>query len=279
MPDLSPSYPHSRWRLIIHKAQDGATNMAIDEAIAEHVGVGQVPPTLRFYAWEPACLSLGYAQSISDVDYGRLHRRGWDVVRRLTGGRAILHVDEITYSVAAPLDEPRVGGGVIESYRRLSQGLLLGLQNLGALVHAERTVGNIPRTHGPVCFEVPSDYEITAQGKKLFGSAQTRRFGTILQHGALPLYGDITRICDALVFADSTEREEARERVRGRALTLEEALGRQLDLGPVSDALAKGFEQAMNLEFEESPITTQEQERAIELRASKYANPEWTERR
>lgn len=252
--------------------------MAIDEAIAEHVGAEQEPPTLRFYAWEPACLSLGYAQPISDIDYDLLHMRGWDVVRRLTGGRAILHVDEITYSVAAPLDEPRVKGGVIESYRRLSQGLLSGLQYLGALVQAERAVRNSRGGHGPVCFEVPSDYEITVQGRKLLGSAQTRRSGTISQHGALPLHGDITRICDVLAFVDQSEREKARKRVRRRAITLEEALGNQPDPLQVTGALAKGFAQALNLELKEAPLSQSEQERATELRATKYASPEWTER-
>jgi lipoate-protein ligase A len=252
--------------------------MAVDEAIAEHVGAGQVPPTLRFYAWKPACLSLGYAQPISDVDYERLRLQGWDVVRRLTGGRAILHVDELTYSVTAPLDEPCVKGGVIESYRRLSQGLLSGLQDLGALVHAERTDRTSRGAHGPVCFEVPSDYEITAQGKKLLGSAQTRRFGTVLQHGALPLHGDITRICDALAFAEQSEREKARERVRRRAITLEEALDDRLGLEQVASALAKGFAQALNLDLEESQLSASEQERTVELRAIKYASSEWTER-
>src|SRR5205814_2575613 len=123
------------WRVIIHRAADGPTNMAIDEAIADSVAAGAVPPTLRFYAWEPACISLGYTQPVTDVDFDSLHAHGWDVVRRLTGGRAILHVDELTYSVAAPSDEPRVAGGVIESYRRLSAGLMAGLAKLGAEVH------------------------------------------------------------------------------------------------------------------------------------------------
>ncbi|MBN1427959.1 MAG: lipoate--protein ligase family protein [Anaerolineae bacterium] len=277
-PELSTSYSHTHWRLIVQEAQDGATNMAIDEAIAGHVGAGYVLPTLRLYAWEPACLSLGYAQSIADVDHDRLHQRGWDIVRRLTGGRAILHVDEITYSVSALLDEPRVKGGVIESYRRLSEGLLAGLQNLGALVRAERAAENAPRAHGPVCFEVPSDYEITAQGRKLLGSAQTRRFGTVLQHGALPLHGDVTRICEVLTFADQIEREEAQKRVRRRAITLEDVLGDRPDFALVAEALARGFSQSLNLTFEASQLSPQEQERAIELRAVKYANPEWTGR-
>src|SRR6476661_5955293 len=90
------------WRLIVDPAMDGATNMAVDEAILESVGRGDAPPTLRLYCWQPACLSLGYAQQASDADQDRIAANGWHLVRRMTGGRAILHIDELTYSVALP---------------------------------------------------------------------------------------------------------------------------------------------------------------------------------
>jgi lipoyl(octanoyl) transferase len=118
------------WRLLTTPAARGAWNMALDEAVLEHIGCGASLPTLRLYAWEPACLSLGHAQPFADVDLPRLKERGWEVVRRATGGRAILHTDELTYSVIAPSDEPRVAGSVLESYNRLAQALLLGVQNL-----------------------------------------------------------------------------------------------------------------------------------------------------
>src|SRR5512143_2552502 len=92
-------YSPADWRLITHPAMDGPSNMAIDEAIAEGVAAGRSPSTLRFYAWQPGCLSLGYAQPAADVLYDRLSASGWDIVRRLTGGRAILHIDELTYSI------------------------------------------------------------------------------------------------------------------------------------------------------------------------------------
>ncbi len=105
--------------------------MAVDEAILEHIGRGQALPTLRLYAWEPACLSLGYAQPYADVDEARIKERGWEVVRRPTGGRAILHTDELTYSVTAPADEPRLAGSVLESYNRLAVALLQAVQVVG----------------------------------------------------------------------------------------------------------------------------------------------------
>lgn len=252
--------------------------MAIDEAIAEAVSANLVPPTLRFYAWEPACLSLGRFQPITDVDMGRLRERGWDVVRRLTGGRAILHVDELTYSIAVPDDDPRVEGGIVESYRRLSRGLMEGLNHLGAPVQSDRANGDAHQFKGPVCFEVPSDYEITANGKKLIGSAQTRRGTIVLQHGAFPLYGDVTRICDALCFDHEFAREAARERVRTRATTLEEALGERVSMARAVGAMMSGFALALNLQLEEGQLTPQEEARAGELRQTRYAAVEWTER-
>ncbi|MBP8975043.1 MAG: hypothetical protein KBH93_14345, partial [Anaerolineae bacterium] len=111
------------WRLLITPPADGPLNMAVDQAIMEAVAAGRVPPTLRFFAWTPPCLSLGYTQPVADVDRARLAARGWDLVRRMTGGRAILHTDELTYSVALPATDPVVAGGVVESYRRLSAAL------------------------------------------------------------------------------------------------------------------------------------------------------------
>lgn len=277
----SGSYPRATWRVILHGPADGAANMAIDEAIAEHVAAGLVPPTLRFYAWEPPCLSLGYAQPAAEVDFARLQRLGWGVVRRLTGGRAILHTDEVTYSVAVPLDDPRVAGGVVESYRRLAQGLLAGLVELGVPVRANpKTEGTDDFSNtGPVCFEVPSAYEITVNGRKLIGSAQTRRSGgVVLQHGTLPLTGDLGRICEALVFRDEAERAEARRRVLARAITLEEALDHPVEAAEVIAALRRGFSTALNVELVESPLTPPELSRAADLRADRYATSAWTYR-
>src|SRR5512139_2951172 len=197
------------WRLLITPPTHGAWNMAADEAVLEHIGCGASLPTLRLYAWAPACLSLGHAQPFADVDSARLQERGWEVVRRLTGGRAILHTDELTYSVTGPAEEPVLAGGVLESYNRLAQALLLAVKNLGMPVEmkdAQRAgqAGSATNAN-PVCFEVPSSYEITVAGKKLIGSAQARKKEGVLQHGSLPLYGDLRRITQVLNFDHSQD--------------------------------------------------------------------------
>ena len=121
----------NNWRVIFTPPARGAWNMAVDEAVLETAGRKTSPPTLRLNAWQPACLSLGYAQSFRDVDLPRIKANGWDVVRRVTGGRAILHIDELTYSVAAPPDDPRMFGSVLESYQRLAKALISAVRSLG----------------------------------------------------------------------------------------------------------------------------------------------------
>lgn len=265
-------YSCATWRLIRSAPADGATNMAIDEAILRAVADEKAPPTLRIYAWEPGCLSLGRSQSMDDVDLKALTASDFGLVRRPTGGRAILHVDELTYSVVAPREEPRVVGNILESYRRLSKGLLRGLERLGVPdVVADQRAENRRRDFGPVCFEIPTDYEITVDGRKLVGSAQMRAQRTVLQHGALPLYGDITRICPLLAAHPDPDR------VRARATTVAEALGRSVTWAEAADAIAAGFAEALNLRFEPAALSEEEQARAERLRAEKYATEEWTE--
>jgi len=259
------------WRLLINPPASGVWNMAVDESILESMGSGRSLPTLRLYAWEPACLSLGYAQPVTDVDMTRLQARGWEMVRRPTGGRAVLHTDELTYSVIAPLDEPRVAGTVLESYRRLAQALVQALNLLSLPVQVSE---NSSKAHGsnpnPVCFEVPSTYEITVDGKKLVGSAQARRKEGVLQHGSLPLTGDLTRIIQVLAFPDELSRTQAAERLLGRATTVETALGRKVPWDEAAQAYISAFESVLALELQPGSLTAIEKERADELVRVKY---------
>ena len=275
------------WRLLITSPARGAWNMALDESILEHIGRGESLPTLRLYAWDPACLSLGHAQPFSDVDTTRLNERGWEIVRRATGGRAILHTDELTYSVIAPNDEPRVAGSVLESYNRLAQALLLAVKNLELLVEMKELVGhvsevpaggNVTSTINPVCFEVLSAYEITVDGKKLIGSAQARKKEGVLQHGSLPLTGDLTRICQALVFESESARENASARLLTRAATVESALGREVSWETAAQAFICAFEAQLGLSLERRDLSESESRRTDELVKEKYDHPSWTER-
>jgi len=267
------------WRLILTSPARGAWNMAVDEALLEAVGRGGSLPVLRLYAWQPPCLSLGYAQPFSDVDIPRLKTRGWELVRRPTGGRAILHTDELTYSVIAPLNEPRLAGTLLESYNRLAGALLAALRTLGLPVEMQaRSPASRTENTNPVCFEVPSTYEITVGGKKLVGSAQARRKDGILQHGSLPLTGDLARITQVLAFPDEAARGRAAERLLNRATTVESALGRPVAWEEAAQAFTVSFRDVLNLDLQPSQLAPAEGARVEELVENKYAHPRWTER-
>ena len=267
------------WRLLLTPPSHGAWNMAVDEALLEFVGHGDSLPALRLYAWQPPCLSLGYAQPFSDVDISRLKELGWELVRRPTGGRAILHTDELTYSVIAPVHEPRLAGALLESYNRLAGALLAALRLLGLTVEMqERSVASRAGNINPVCFEVPSSYEITVRGKKLVGSAQARRKEGILQHGSLPLSGDLARITQALVFPDEAARTRAAERLLAHAATVESVLGRPVAWEEAAQAFTAAFREALDLDLQPCHLTPAEEARAEELGESKYAHPQWTKK-
>ncbi len=252
--------------------------MAVDEAIMRSVAAQASPPTLRLYGWQPLCLSLGYGQRAREADLDRIARFGWHIVRRPTGGRAILHGDELTYSVAMSLEHPLAVGDIVASYRRISEALFKALVTLGLVPSAKKQEHRVDHT-GPVCFEVPSHYEMTVSGRKLVGSAQVRKRGALLQHGTLPLTGDLARICDALAYADEDTRDAAREQVHQRALTLQEALGQELDWGTVAEAIHGGFTSAFDLIFSESRLSPVEEAEALQLEREVYASDEWNFKR
>lgn len=282
-----PSLAHEEfepavWRLIVEaEPRSGAANMAVDQAIALACAAGDSLPTLRFYRWQPPAISLGRHQPLAEIDQAAASARGYEIVRRSTGGRAILHIDELTYAVAAPAEEPRVCGGVMDAYLRLSNALLAGLQGLG--LAADKAAGNV-RT-GPdvsaACFEVPSAYEITARGRKLIGSAQSRRARYVLQHGSLPLFGDITRLVAVLALPEE-ERAALRHQLAQRAGTLAQALDVAEDdpivqFAPVAEALTNGFAQTLGVSFKRGTLSATELRESARLIREQYTNSSWTQ--
>jgi lipoate-protein ligase A len=252
--------------------------MAIDEAITMAIAEGLAPPTLRFYTWTPPCVSMGRNQKHAEVDAARCAVRGYGIVRRPTGGRAILHTDELTYSVIAAPDHPLMAGLVLDSYLRLSAGLVAGLARLG--ITAEPAPGtNRP---GPdvsaACFEVPSAYEIVSGTRKVLGSAQARRARSVLQHGSLPLTGELTRVVDCLTFADEAERETLRRSLHGHAATAEELAGRPISYAEAEAAMIAGFGEALALDLAPGELTDAERAWAAGLVCDRYGSAEWTAR-
>ena len=269
------------WRLIVETTpRSGAANMAVDQAIAEACAAGASPSTVRFYSWRPPAVSLGRLQPVADIDEAAVLRLGYEIVRRPTGGRAILHTDEFTYSLAAAADDPRVRGGVMDAYLRISNALLAGLRRLG--VAADKAPGTV--RVGPdvsaVCFEVPSAYEITAGTRKLMGSAQSRRAGYVLQHGSLPLVGDITRLIDVLAL-EAEPAARLRAELGERACTLAQALAvpddsEQVSFEAVAGAMQAGFADALRLTLTPGQLMPGEVRRSAELIRAQFGSESWT---
>jgi lipoate-protein ligase A len=273
--------PHSHWRVLDTGRRDGFTNMAIDAALLEIYAAHSGCPILRFYTWSPPTVSLGYGQRIdADVDVDRCRALGIDVVRRPTGGRAVLHDHEITYSVVIREDDPLAVLGVLASYLTISRALIRGLAHLGItaeLIPLRRVAPMSGSALSPVCFATPSSYEVAVGGRKLIGSAQRRSQGVIMQHGSLPISLDretLFTVLRAPPGGRSSPGEE--EAVRTRMTTLQEAGGRSYDDAEVIAALARGFAETWEVELRASELTAEEHRLSLHLRTTKYASDAWT---
>jgi len=268
---------NENWRLILNSPHNGAWNMAVDEALLESALNHDQPPTLRLYDWQPYTLSLGQAQPAGDVDLDALRAHGWDLVRRPTGGRAILHADELTYSVTAAIENPILRGNVIESYRRISTALVEALKLVGLCADSKlKKAEEIHLSKDPVCFRFPSDYEITYKGKKIVGSAQARKKGGILQHGSIPLYGDISRIINVLNYANESDMMRARLSLFERASCIEESLGMRVSWEAMAEAMKKAFEKTLGITFLLDSLSKSEILNALRIYREKYDHKDWT---
>ncbi|MBA3944454.1 MAG: lipoate--protein ligase family protein, partial [Herpetosiphonaceae bacterium] len=217
----------------------GAWNMAVDQAMLELYPQQQLS-TLRLYSWAPACVSLGIAQRWSDVQAERCAERGIEVVRRPTGGRAILHDYEVTYSLVTRQADPLIAAPtIVAAYAQISAALVTGLQRLG--IGAELAARPVAyTTKSAACFDLAADYEITVGGRKLVGSAQARKQGVVLQQGTLLLHADVEALAAVLHVPEHVTAEYLGQRL----VALDEVLGREPAVEEVETALVAGFAEA-----------------------------------
>jgi lipoate-protein ligase A len=259
------------WRLIDTPPAPGAWNMAVDEALAATVAAGG-EPVLRFYRWSPPCLSLGRNQPARNrYDLQALDVRGIDVVRRPTGGRAVLHHRELTYAVAAP---QALFGGPRQTYAAINRALVAGLLRLGvAAAQQPAGAGRAPVPSVSPCFAQPVEGEVVAAGRKLVGSAQRRLGETILQHGSLPLHDDQSAVAALVIGA--ADGGGADGGAADAPATLVDVLGREPEWSELTRALSGGFEQTLGIRFRADGLTSAEAAGAAEG-AARYADAAWT---
>ena len=263
------------WRVIVDPPKTAAENMALDEALLDSHASGESGPVLRLYRWDPGAISIGYFQSFGrEVDEGGCRRRGFDWVRRITGGRAVLHHRELTYGVI--VSEELLPGSVMETYRVISEGLVAGFRRMG--MPAELSEAPPPNrrslaTLSAACFDSATPSEVVLDGKKMVGSAQGRARGVILQHGSIPLELNREDVVDCLNLG---ERRGAILRIlEAKAGSVEEALGRSVPFEELARNLRAGFEESLGMEFVEDGYRTEEIENARRLVEEKYSTEEW----
>ncbi len=275
-----PPYKPAVWRLIQSGPANGATNMAVDEALMESVEAGKSRPVLRVYTWAPTCLSIGRDQEWDVVDLQSCQDKGGDVVRRPTSGRAILHASELAYAVCLPLTDPRAQGDASEIYEHLAEGLLTTLKLLGLEPNRTRPYYNDGGPPGPVGFDGPAetDFDVSIGQRKLISSGQLQTAQTLLQQGSFPLAGEPTLIADGLWFDYPGQRIAMINRLGYRSTTLELMIGRDAPFEEVAAVFSQGFAEALHLTFESGDLTPKELNRAQQLRAEKYTAENWYKR-
>ncbi len=240
---------------------DAFMSMAIDEAILRLNAEGRAPNTVRFWRWLPSTVSIGCFQSVErEVDFGVAQRRGVDIVRRITGGGAVFHDHdgELTYSVVC--SQKDVPADIIESYKIICGGLVRGFDRLG--LRAE--------------FKPVNDVQVN--GKKISGSAQTRRWGSVLQHGTVLVSPDVRLMFELLKVSPEKISDKFIASVYERVTTVERELGRKPTFDAVRAVMVDGFTDALGAEFVEGELTQEELELAEQLKPN-YASTEWLKRR
>ncbi|MFQ6065665.1 MAG: biotin/lipoate A/B protein ligase family protein [bacterium] len=237
------------WRLIDSGYRDAYTNMAIDEAVflmREKLGL---PSTLRFYGWKPAAISIGYFQRIEDPSLKEYKRQRLTIVRRFTGGGAILHRGEITYSLACSAHEFAAFREIIKTQKLVHEAIILGLQNLGMKAELKRK--KIKRPNPYFCFVYPSKYDVVEAGRKIVGSAQRRKNRAFFQHGSILIDNKIT--------PKGIKEKKDREKI--------------------IDSLIWGFEKKLGIRLLPGQLTKEEVKLSHKLKKARYSTRSWNYRR
>lgn len=245
-------------RLLLTHYNSGPWNMAVDEAVLEAVATGKQLPTLRLYGWNPSAITIGYFQSLQEeVDTEKCKENAVAIVRRITGGGAVYHDKEITYSFIIPETDGLIVKEIIPSYKQISEGIIKALDSFGLNTQF-----------------VPIN-DLLVNGKKVSGNAQTRKQKTILQHGTILLDVDVKKMFSLLKVSDEKIRDKMITTVEDRVTSLKQQMGKDISFAEIEAALIKGFSTAFDIEFVTGVLSLEEQHRAAEIEKEKYLNPHW----
>lgn len=256
-------------------------NMAMDEKLLQWHSEGSIPPMIRFYGWNPATLSIGYFQKVAkEIDLHKVKEAGLGFVRRATGGRAVLHEHELTYSVIVSEEHPKMPKSVTDAYRVISEGLLKGFQNLGfdayfAIPKTEEERDKLKDPKSSICFDASSWYELVVEGRKVAGSAQIRQKGVILQHGSVLLDLDAEKLFNLFLFQNERLKERTFKIFREKAVAINDLSERIIHLDEVKVAFQKGFVEGLQIELQPYELSDSQLNEIKQLSKEKYENDEW----
>lgn len=251
-----------KWRLLLTGANTAARNMAIDRAVLAANSNGKVLPTVRFYSWKPSAISIGYFQSLEDeIDLTNCRDLGVDYVRRITGGGAVYHEDELTYSIVIPESHKEISKNIMESYGRICGAVMNGLSNLG-----------IESEYKPI-------NDIIASGKKISGNAQTRKMKTVLQHGTVIMDVDVDKMFSLLKVPNEKIKDKLIADVKERVTSVKHIKGKEISFDTVAKAMKKGFEEEFEIKLVLGKLTDEEEELASKFERECFAAKDWNHKR
>jgi lipoate---protein ligase len=251
-----------QWRLLETGFNTAFSNMAIDKAIQVANSRGMVPPTVRFYGWFPAAISIGYFQSLTDeIDILACKKLGVDYVRRITGGGAVFHERELTYSIVIPEAHPEIPKNIMKSYGRICGAVMKGLRHLG-----------IESEYAPI-------NDIVAGGRKISGNAQTRKIATVLQHGTVLMDVDVDKMFSILKVPNEKIKDKLITDVKQRVTSIKDLLGKGVNFEEVASAMKIGFEEEFHVELIEEQLSEEELILAKKFEKECFSAKEWNYRR
>lgn len=251
-----------QWRLLQTKNINAYSNMAIDRAVMVANKEHNLPPTVRFYSWDPPAISIGYFQSLrEEVDLEQCKRFGVDYVRRITGGGAVFHESELTYSIVIPENHSQIPKNIIESYSRICGALIKGLQHLG-----------IESSYAPI-------NDIIVDGKKISGNAQTRKIGTVLQHGTILTDVDVNKMFSILRVPNEKIKDKLISDIKERVTSIKHITGHMISFKELVKAMKKGFEKEFGIDLVDGTLTKTEEQYAEEFHNQCFSTDKWNHMR
>lgn len=265
-----------KWNFIDTGSQSAIINMAIDEMLLIWHSEGKIPPTLRFYRWSNPSLSIGHFQDVGKtIDLNGVRKHDCELVRRLTGGSAVLHDNELTYSLVISEKHPSIPTSIREAYYALSKGIVCGYNNLGIQVEYATPKKEVGLNQTAVCFEKLAYYEMVVDGKKISGNAQTRKKDVLLQHGSIPMSIDEHLLFDLFQFPSEDMRHKKRTLFSNKATSINQHTDQIHRYALIKDAFYQGFEEGLGVTFHPFRLTKAQWEEVLHLAHHKYAAESW----